>query len=122
MLAARVIVGVFVVIVVPTFPNGAEGHNRVLGRIRQGIVWVISVHVRCRVHKPREVKDDAISECPCNEKSSPEILRPEVASDLCRHYEAAVEGPPRVEPFLERHDRVGLRSRREGRKRKRKRG
>ena len=69
--AGRVIVGVLVVIIVPTFSGGKEGHKGVFGRVRQRIVRAIAPQVRCRIHQPRAVQHVHVPKTTSDEKAVP---------------------------------------------------
>ena len=102
-LACGVVEGVLVVPVVPSLPDGAEGHDGVLGGVAEQVVGVVPHEVGGAVDQPGEVQDDAVAQGPSDEESVPEVLPPEVLGDLGGHDVAHVEGEPGIALLLE-HD------------------
>lgn len=87
---------VLVMPVVPSFSDSAERDKGVLRRIRQNIVWVVSVQVGGRVDKPSEMQNNGIAKGTSYKETIPELLAPKVGSNLRRENVAHVQGKPWV--------------------------
>lgn len=92
--------------VVPSLPNGADRHERVLRRPRLRVVRVVPEHVRGRVYEPGKVQHHAVAQRPGNPETIPEVLPPPVLAHQPGEDKAHEKREPGVESVLEHHHRV----------------
>ena len=58
---SRIVKGVLVVPVVPSFSNRHKRHKRILGRMHRLVIRPVSIHVRQRIHTPRKMQHRHVS-------------------------------------------------------------
>ena len=102
----RIVEGVLVVPVVPTFAHREVRHKRILSRHDGGIVGVITVEMSGGVYQPGEVQHADVSQRAGGPVAVPEVVAPQHAHEAGEH-EAHEEVEPGVELHLESHHRIG---------------
>ena len=104
--AGRVIVGILVVPVVPSFTAAQKGHHRVFRRVTGGIVGVVAIQVGGTVDQPRKVEDADVADKAADKDGVPEILVPAVAGNLSGKDKTHVETQPRIQTLLKHDHRI----------------
>ena len=89
--------------VVPSFTNGKERDIRIFSGVRKHIIRMIPIQVSRRINEPSEMKNEHVSQGPCDKKSIPELFPPNPRGNLGGEDKTHVEGKPRVQLLLE-HD------------------
>lgn len=80
----------------PPLADGADRHERVLRRPRLVVVRVVAEHVRGRIHEPREVENDAVSQGAGHPETVPKLFSPRVLRHQRRENEAHEKSKPGV--------------------------
>jgi hypothetical protein len=105
-LAGGVVEGVLVVPVVPALAHRNEGHPGVLGGPDGGVIGVVTVHVRRRVHQPGEVQHRDVAQRAGHPVAVPEVVTPQGANEAGED-KAHKQREPGVRLLLEHHERIG---------------